>query len=57
LIREEFIVGGKFPSAYKGYTPTLDIGMVWASPDEYSGILRNRNMNMVTFLLRPSVEY
>jgi hypothetical protein len=57
LVREEFIIGKKYPSAYKDYIPTLDLGLVWASPEEFSGILHNRISDTITFLLRPSIEF
>jgi hypothetical protein len=41
----------------KGFSPTLDVGFVWESPDEYTGPLRDRTNSKLTFLIRPSVEF
>ena len=56
-VRNEFVIGKKFPTAKLSYTPTLDIGFIWDSPDEYSGVLRDRNTNTLTLLFRPSIEF
>lgn len=57
LVRGELVVGKKYPLAGKDYTPTLDVGFVWSSPNEYSGVLRDRNRNLVTLVFRPSIEF
>lgn len=57
LVRGELIAGKKYPLASKDYTPTLSAGFVWSSPHEYSGALLNRDKNLVTLVLRPSIEF
>jgi hypothetical protein len=57
LLRQEYVVGKKYPKAGWKYTPTLDIGVVWSSPDEYTGILRTTTLDTVTLVFRPSVEF
>ncbi|MBI5429101.1 MAG: hypothetical protein HY938_01445 [Nitrosomonadales bacterium] len=57
IVREDFVVGKKFPMEKQSYTPTLDVGLVWESPDEYSGALRDRSSNSLTLLFRPSIEF
>jgi len=57
LLRQQYIVGKKYPKAGWKYTPTLDIGVVWSSPDEYSGVLRTSNLDTVTLIFRPSVDF
>lgn len=57
LLRQEYVIGKKYPKAEWKYTPTLDIGVIWASPDEYSGILRTSTLDTVTLVFRPSVEF
>lgn len=57
LVRAEVIAGKKYPLANKNYTPTLNIGFVWSSPKEYSGILGYNNKNTVTLVFRPSIEF
>ncbi len=57
LVRAELIAGKKYPLAEKDYTPTLSLGFVWTSPNEYSGALLDRSKNMVTLVIRPSIEF
>lgn len=56
-VREEFIIGKKYPINGKRYSTSLDVGFVWESPDEYTGILRDRSNNSLTLLFRPSIEF
>jgi hypothetical protein len=57
LVRQEFIVGKKYPMAGRQYTPTLDLGLIWASPDEYAGALRTQPVKNWTLVFRPSVDF
>lgn len=57
MVRSEFIFGKKYPIAGKSYSPTLDIGLVWESPQEYAGSLRDRSNSTLTLLFRPSIEF
>lgn len=57
MVRLELIAGKKIPEKTWGFTPTVDIGLVWASPDEYSGALRDRKVNTTTLVFRPSLEF
>jgi hypothetical protein len=57
LVRWETTFGKKYPVTSKGFSPTLDVGFVWESPDEYTGPLRDRTNSKLTFLIRPSVEF
>ncbi len=57
LLRQEYVVGKKYPKEGWKYAPTLDIGVIWASPDEYSGVLRTTTLDTVTLVFRPSVEF
>ena len=57
LVRQEYIVGKKYPKIGWKYTPTLDIGILWSSPAEYSGILRTTTLDTVTLIFRPSVDF
>lgn len=56
-MRGELIAGKKYPLAGKDYTPTLSLGLVWSSQNEYNGALQDRNKNQVTLVLRPSIEF
>jgi hypothetical protein len=57
IVRSEFFLGKKYPVTEKGFSPTLDIGLIWESPNEYTGPLRDRNHSTLTFVLRPSIEF
>jgi hypothetical protein len=57
LLRQEYVFGKKYPKAGWKYAPTLDIGVIWASAEEYSGILRTTTLDTVTLVFRPSVEF
>jgi len=57
MVREEFMIGKKYPVSGRDYTTSLDVGFVRDSPDEYSGSLRDRNKSSVTLLIRPSIEF
>jgi hypothetical protein len=56
-VREEFFIGKKFPIHNQRFTPTMDVGLVWESPDQYAGALRDRSDNSLTLLFRPSVVF
>ncbi len=57
MVRLELIAGKKIPMPEWGFTPTLDIGFVWSSPNEYSGVLKDSRGNTTTLVFRPSVEF
>jgi hypothetical protein len=57
MVRAEMIAGKKYPVASKNYTPTLNVGFVWSSPKEYSGILAGQDKNTITLVFRPSIEF
>jgi hypothetical protein len=57
MVRLELITGKKVPVPGWSFAPTLDIGMVWTSPNEYSGALRDQRGNTTTLVFRPSLEF
>ena len=57
LVRLEMIWGKKYPIVNKNYTPTLSLGFVWSSAKEYRGALTSSNIDTVTLVLRPSIEF
>ena len=57
VVREEFIIGKKYPIEGKNYSATLDGGFVWESASEYVGALRDRDNSKLTLLIRPSIEF
>jgi hypothetical protein len=57
MVRLEMIAGKKMPIPEWSYTPTLAVGFVWSSPNEYSGALREARGNSTTLVFRPSLEF
>lgn len=57
LIRLEMILGKKYPISNKNFTPTLSLGFVLSSPNEYRGSLLTQNKDTITLVLRPSIEF
>ena len=57
VVREQLIFGKKYPFPERGYAITLDTGVVWDSPYEYSGPLRDSNRGDFTLVFQPSIEF
>lgn len=57
IVRVELIAGKNIPMPSLGFTPTLDIGAVWTSPNEYAGALRDTHGNALTLVFRPSLAF
>lgn len=57
VVREQLVVGKKYPFPERGYAVTLDTGVVWDSPYEYSGPLRDSNKGDFTLVFQPSIEF
>jgi len=57
VVREEIVVGKKYPFPKQGFSLTMDMGFVWDSPDEYSGPLRTETKSQLTLVLRPGLEF
>jgi hypothetical protein len=57
MVRLELIAGKKIPMPEWRYTPTLAIGFVWSSPNEYAGALKEVRGNTTTLVFRPSLEF
>lgn len=57
VVREEFIVGKKYPFPDKGYAITFNTGLVWDSAYEYSGPLRDSPKSDLTLVFEPSIEF
>jgi hypothetical protein len=57
VVREELVIGKKYPFPKQGFSLTMDVGFIWDSPDEYSGVLRTDNKAQLTLVLRPGLEF
>jgi hypothetical protein len=57
VVREEFVVGKKYPFPAAGYAVTLRVGVVWDGVGEYSGPLRDSPKSQYTLVFQPSIEF
>ena len=57
VVREQLIIGKKYPLPGRGYALTLDTGLVWDNPYEYSGPLRDNPKSDLTLVFQPSIEF
>ena len=57
VVREELVVGKKYPFPDAGYAVTLSVGVVWDGVGEYSGPLRDSPKSQYTLVLQPSIEF
>lgn len=57
VVREEYLAGKKYPLSSLGVAPTLDFGLIWTSPGEYTGMLRSLAISKWTLVFRPSLEF
>jgi hypothetical protein len=57
VVRVELIAGKNVPLPAWGFTPMLDVGFVWTSPEEYAGALRDARGNELTLVFRPSIAF
>lgn len=56
-LRQEYIVGKKYPIAKWHVAMRLDMGLVWEDPAEYTGPLRDRDFHNITAVIRPNIEF
>ncbi len=57
LVRSELVAGKKLPLNDHRLVPTLSLGFIWTSPDEYAGLLKDSIANKFTLVIRPSIEF
>jgi len=57
LLRQEYVLGKKFPIKSWGVALKLDVGMIWEDPARYSGSLRDTNASNFTLVLRPNIQF
>ena len=57
VVREEFVVGKKYPFPDAGYAITLSVGVVWDGVGEYSGPLRDSPKSQYTLVFQPSIQF
>jgi len=57
LIRQEYIIGKKYPIESWKVALRLDVGLIWEDPSTYSGHLRDVNSRNITAVIRPNIEF
>jgi len=57
VLRQEYIIGKSYPIKKWQKALTLDIGLIWESPDLYRGRLRHLDRSGLTAVLRPQIAF
>jgi hypothetical protein len=57
LLRQEYILGKKFPISRWHVALRMDAGVIWEHPDIYTGRLHDKDFQSVTAVLRPNIEF
>lgn len=57
LLRQEYVLGKKFPIKSWGVALKLDVGLIWEDPSRYSGALRDIDAPNFTVVLRPNIQF
>lgn len=56
-IRQEYVVGKKYPIARWHMALKLDVGLIWEDPARYTGRLRDTDFQSVSAVFRPNIEW
>lgn len=57
FLRQEYVIGKKFPIKSWGMAIKLDLGVIWEDSAKYTGALRDRDFQNVTAVIRPNIEF
>lgn len=57
LLRQEYVLGKKFPIRSWGVALKLDVGLIWEDPARYTGTLRDTSASNFTVVLRPNIVF
>lgn len=57
FLRQEYVIGKKFPIKSWGVAIKLDLGVIWEDSAKYTGVLRDRDFQNVTAVIRPNIEF
>lgn len=57
LLRQEYVLGKKYPIKAWGVALKLDVGLIWEDPDRYTGSLRDTNASNFSVVLRPNILF
>lgn len=56
-LRQEYVVGKKFPIKRWGFALKMDLGVIWENSARYTGTLRDKDFQNVTAVIRPNIEF
>lgn len=57
LLRQEYVLGKKYPIKSWGVALKLDVGVIWEDPSRYTGPLRDTNASNFSLVLRPNILF
>lgn len=57
LLRQEYVLGKKYPLKPWGVALKLDVGVIWEDPARYTGPLRSTNTSNFSVVLRPNILF
>lgn len=57
LLRQEYVLGKKFPIKAWDVAFKLDLGLIWEDPARYTGTLHDSSGSNITFVLRPNIVF
>ncbi len=57
LIRQEYVVGKKYPFKKQHVALRFDVGMIWESNDKYTGPLRDNDFHNFILVFRPNLQF
>jgi len=56
-LRQQYIVGKKFPINRWHVAVRMDVGLIWEDPAMYSGPLKNKDTHNLSAVIRPNIEF
>lgn len=57
LVRQEYVVGKKYPFRNPHFAFKLDLGLIWESNRRYTGPLRDEDFHNYTLVFRPNLQF
>jgi len=57
LLRQEYVIGKKYPIKKWHIAARLDTGIIWEDPAKYTGSLRNKDFQNISAVIRPNIEF
>ena len=57
FLRQEAILGKKYPIKDRNMAFSLDMGIIWESNGKYRGSLKNNDHDEFSFIVRPNIEF